>query len=201
MRTRIIEATTGPTGNHGKFLLGAFDAEWRWRSVLKSDAQPLLMHEGWSIEHLLVTDLATGEGALFRLGGFAPADLNKHRIWVCPLFEPFLTWLYARWPEWLSQNAELMLPLLGFIDNVPDLVTLTFDEAPFSMVGSRGKGDPTEALRRRVKGLRPRAMEFTKERAGFEDGLDAVLSEVLGDRHRTIVDDLFDAHEPKPEPT
>lgn len=41
-------------------------------------------------------DFATREGAAFSPGGFAKADLEKHRLWVCPMFEPFLEWLYKQ---------------------------------------------------------------------------------------------------------
>jgi len=56
----------------------------------------LLAHRGWTKEHLIVFDLETGEGAAFRPGGLAAADLERHRIHVCPLFEPFLEWLYKQ---------------------------------------------------------------------------------------------------------
>ncbi|WP_018349743.1 hypothetical protein [Longispora albida] len=57
----------------------------------------MLAGRGWGPEHTWVLDLQTSEGALFLLGGLAAADLNKTRIWVCPLFEPMLTWLYAQY--------------------------------------------------------------------------------------------------------
>lgn len=94
MRTQIIEATSG--GNWGKFLVGHFDAEWDRASEVDPSRSVLGLH-GWSRDRvMLVLDLATGEGALFNRGGVACADLNQHRVWVCPLFEPFLDWLYAQ---------------------------------------------------------------------------------------------------------
>lgn len=98
MQVKIIEATNVDAGgiNWGKFMLCRFDTEWEHRSVVGGD-RPLLRSLGWGPEHLWVMDLQTGEGALFRPGGFAAADLNtKHQIWVCPMFEPFLTWLYQQ---------------------------------------------------------------------------------------------------------
>lgn len=63
-------------------------------------------------------DLATGEGALFRHGGLASADLNRHKIWVCLLFEPFLQWLYQqpmdRIPDLAGQVVELPGSPTGF---------------------------------------------------------------------------------------
>ena len=95
MHTKIIEATNG--FNWGKFLLGRFDEqEASYRSVVSESGQPLLREIGWGASHLWVLDLQTGEGGCFRLGGLARADLNKHKIWVCPMFEPFLEWLYEQ---------------------------------------------------------------------------------------------------------
>jgi len=148
MKTKIIEATNG--FNHGKFLLGQFDHELGRRSALPVDQQHteedlvhlakvgvapqpyLLLQPRWERGTLLVLDLETGEGALFRPGGLAAADLHKHQIWVCPLFEPFLTWLYA----WAGSVGRLdgRLP----IDALPDLVELP--DAPSALYGYRRPG-------------------------------------------------------------
>ena len=132
MKTKIIEARNGPVANWGKFLVGRFDIEeWARRSVLPGAESPssLIRRLGWGLEHLFVMDLQTGEGATFRPGGYAAADLNKHQIWVCPLFEPFLTWLY-------QQN-------LTDLNHLPDLVDL---EAPVQLSGYRRPGPGSEAL-------------------------------------------------------
>lgn len=95
MRTKIVEASNG--ANWGKFLIGAFDdAEWEQRSAICDLRSGLLAQIGHGAGEVLVLDLQTSEGAIFRLGGYAAADLNKHRVWVCPLFEPFLKWLYLQ---------------------------------------------------------------------------------------------------------
>jgi hypothetical protein len=98
MKTKIIEATNYYHGgmNHGKFLVGKFDEkEFSRRSVL-ADKLPLLKFR-WAPTNVLVLDLETGEGAIFAPHGYAKADLNdKHQIWVCPLYERFLTWLYKQ---------------------------------------------------------------------------------------------------------
>lgn len=96
MLVRIFEATNVDAGgfNYGKFLVGRFEEEWEYRSLVSD--RPLLSKLGWTAQHLLVLDLATGEGALFRHHGLASSDLHKHRVWVCPLFEPFLAWLYRQ---------------------------------------------------------------------------------------------------------
>lgn len=91
METRFVEASNGL--NWGKFLVGRFEAEeWALRSQV--DDRGLIYGRGWTPEHVIVWDLQTGEGSIFAPHGSAAADLNKHRIWVCPLFEPFLIWLY-----------------------------------------------------------------------------------------------------------
>lgn len=95
METKIIEVTNGPR-NHGKMLVGRWDWEWDRASIVSALPQPLLGQLGWSRRHIVVFDLQTGEGATFLPGGLAAADLEKHRVWVCPLFEPFLEWLYAQ---------------------------------------------------------------------------------------------------------
>src|SRR5271169_5489625 len=80
--------------NWGKFMVARFDErEWTGRS--RVDGQVLLAGQcGWTPKHLLVLDLQTGEGAMFLPTGLAKADLDKHRVWVCPMFEVFLGWLY-----------------------------------------------------------------------------------------------------------
>jgi hypothetical protein len=74
MKTRLVEVTNGPM-NWGKFLLGAFDNEWEYRSAV--DSELLVAGRGWDRKSLLVLDLQTGEGAIFYPGGYAKADLDK----------------------------------------------------------------------------------------------------------------------------
>lgn len=139
MKTKIVEFTN--TFNWGKFLVGSFD-EAEWSRTTEIEHPPgvvsgisLLWRLGWTPEHLWVLDLSTGEGALFRSGGNARADLEKHKVWVCPMFEPFLRWLYAH-PEHCKD-----------ISTLPDLVTAT-DEATMrasAIYGYRRSGQPPEA--------------------------------------------------------
>lgn len=119
MKTRLVEVTNGPL-NWGKFLLGTFDSEWEYRSVI--DSTPLVAGRGWDRKSILLLDLQTGEGAIFYPGGYAKADLDKHKIWVCPMFEPFLTWLYKQ-PDPFAIPAHVDLP-----------------DAPFAMQGYRRSG-------------------------------------------------------------
>lgn len=106
MKIKLIEVTNGEL-NWGKFLLGQFNTEWDYKSVI--DGNSIIAGRGWSLDHILVLDLQTGEGAMFRLGGLAKADLDKHRIWVCPMYEPFLTWLYKQ-PDPFAIPAHVDLP-------------------------------------------------------------------------------------------
>lgn len=147
MQTKVIEVTNG--FNWGKFMLGRPDQEWQLRSGLYDVARratdetlgedtydqlnatnpstrPLLAQLGWGPEHLWVLDLQTGEGAYFLPGGHAKNDLDRHRIWVCPMFEPFLSWLY-------QQD-------LSDLDALPTGVELTEDAAPSALYGHRRPG-------------------------------------------------------------
>jgi hypothetical protein len=127
MKTKIIEATNVEHGgiNHGKFLVARFDNEWSYQSAI--DQRPLLRGRGWSPEHVLVLDLQTGEGAIFQPGGYAKADLDKRKIWVCPMFESFLAWLYTR--------------DLRDLDQLPALIQL---DAESALYGYRREGDTGE---------------------------------------------------------
>jgi hypothetical protein len=73
----------------------------------------------------IVFDLQTCEGTAFRPGGRAKYDLDKHKIWVCPLFEPFLEWLYKQ-----PQHDDLTA--------LPD--TIDLPDVPFALSGYRRNG-------------------------------------------------------------
>lgn len=129
MRTFFFEASQnveGGVANWGKFAVCRWDGEeWLRPSALPAaGGAGLVAGRGWTAQHLWVLDLQTGEGACFRPGGYVKADLEKHAIWVCPMFEPFLEWLYR---QDLSDLATL-----------PRMVALP--EAPFEMVGYRRPG-------------------------------------------------------------
>jgi hypothetical protein len=109
MKIKFIEAVNvdrfGGTFNWGKFCLFQFDAELRHPSMLQLDdpeedaiqrKYPLLTLIGYSHKNIIVFDLQTREGAAFIPAGYAEADLNAKKIWVCPMYEPFLTWLYTQ---------------------------------------------------------------------------------------------------------
>lgn len=119
MKLDFIEATNGPR-NWGKFLLIRFDDEWSVKSII--DERPMLSGRGWTSEHYFLLDLQTGEGAMFLHGGNARADLDKRQIWVCPLYEPFLKWLY--------EQKDL--------DNLPNHIDLP--DAEFQFQGYRRPG-------------------------------------------------------------
>lgn len=123
MKTRIIEAHDASNFNWGKFLVGRFDSEWPVGSII-GGGKSLLNSRGWTPRHLLVLDLETGEGFLAAPGGMASADLNKHAIWVCPMYEYFLEWLY-------TQD-------LTDLDALPAVVNL--GKVPVAMQGYRRSG-------------------------------------------------------------
>jgi len=107
VETKFIEAEhPGGLGNWGKFMLAKFTPEeWQRQSAVTGS---FLRGRGWDREHLLIFDMQTGEGAMFRHGGLASADLKKHAIWVCPLFPYFLEWLYGQDVTDLSKLPSLV---------------------------------------------------------------------------------------------
>lgn len=138
MELHLFEARTAghKYGNWGKFAVARYGPkEQAWVSAMPREEYPdgaalglppypLLKELGWSSpRHIWVFDLQTGEGGMFTHGGYAVADLERRQLWVCPLFEPFLTWLY-RQP-------------LDELDKLPRLVEL---EAPFALQGFRRIG-------------------------------------------------------------
>ena len=123
MKTKIIEAYDASEFNWGKFMLCQFEEhEWAARSAV--DDRPVLQGRGWSPKHLWILDLQTGEGFCTGTWGLASADLGKHAVWVCPMYEPFLGWLY-------QQD-------LSDLDALPPSVNL--GEVPTAMSGYRREG-------------------------------------------------------------
>lgn len=138
MNLKMIEAH-GNGLNWGKFSIGQLTAdEWATRSEVPGPSQlaphTLLQQIGfWTPDDswVWVLDLQTREGAWFHVGhGLAKADLEKHKLWVCPLYEPFLAWLYDNWP------AD------GNLDDLPATVELPEAEAAFH--GHRRPGPENE---------------------------------------------------------
>lgn len=136
MKSKFVEASHSleGAGNWGKFMIARFtEEEWARRSAMPdAHGQRLLSGRGWALAHVMVFDLQTGEGAMFRPGGLASSDLNKHKIWVCPLFEPFLAWFY----QWCRANPGT------WWDDLPQIVALP--DAEFSLFGFRRPGPPPE---------------------------------------------------------
>lgn len=165
MLTKFIEAGQGTDANHirnwGKFVLGSFTpVEWAQSARFPGCPDQSLLHsQGWTGQHFLLFDLATAEGALFQPGGSAAADLARHQIWVCPLFEPFLEWLYT------FQQAHVS----GWWDHLPPYVVLP--DVEFELRGYRREGPP----------LTPREQEAIRAQAEAESRMqDArMLAETL----------------------
>jgi hypothetical protein len=132
VKLKFLEVTNG-RANWGKFCIGTFTAEeWQQRAVI--DGGPLIAGRGWTPRHVWILDLQTGEGAMFLPGGLARADLEKHAIWVCPMYEPMLKWLYDR-VRGASDVAAAIAALPDHID-LPD--------APFALSGYRWPGPNQE---------------------------------------------------------
>jgi hypothetical protein len=133
VKTKMIEAvqSAGRPGNWGKFLVGVFDERERAHESRVDPGRELLAACGWwgtATSNLWVLDLQTGEGAFLNPHGSANADLARHRVWVCPMYEPFLEWLYAAF------RADPGLDIAG----LPDVVELP--DAEFALAGYRRPG-------------------------------------------------------------
>lgn len=128
MQTYFIEVTN--KFNWGKFMVGRFTTEeWCVPSRI-GKLHSLIGGRGWSLQHIFVMDLQTGEGAMFlpnrNFPEAAKVDLDNRKIWICPMFEPFLKWLYAQ------DLQDLTL--------LPSLVEFTMAEAEPAMYGYRREG-------------------------------------------------------------
>lgn len=121
----FIEATDGTEFNYGKFMVARFTPEEYARPAVINVGHALLPAIGHNQKDILVMDLQTCEGAIFTPGGVASSDLNKHKVWVCPMFEPFLEWLYRQ--------------DLTDLGKLPAMVNL--GDVPTSMQGYRRSGN------------------------------------------------------------
>jgi hypothetical protein len=131
VKLKFIEITNGPA-NWGKFAVATFTPEeWQQRAVI--DGHSIIAGRGWTDRHVWVLDLQTGEGAMFRPGGSAKHDLDKHAIWVCPMYQPMLEWLYSRVGDAKDVAAAIAA--------LPDHVDLP--DAPFALSGYRRPGPGT----------------------------------------------------------
>lgn len=144
MRTHIIEATN-KNQNWGKFLLGVLDDEWdRFpetpgcnTGVPLLASLPRTRGQKWDrARDVLIMDLQTREAAVFALEGDPRVELERHQVWVCPLFEPFLGWLYSQ-----PVDRVLSLDLPAWID-IPD--------AKFAWAGHRRSGAEPIAEKREI---------------------------------------------------
>ncbi len=128
MDTKFVEAGHGPDGgNWGKFLVGRYTED-----ELAEPAQfpgcegsrRLVNLGGPGRQDIWVLDLQTGEGARFPIEFVRDVDvhhqLNKHRIWVCPLYEPFVAFLFGyignhqrTWWDTLPRTVEM--PTAGIV--------------------------------------------------------------------------------------
>ncbi len=115
--------------NWGKFIICEYGPEEISYKSLVDEGANLLRTCGYHEQNLWrwILDIQTGEGLSVRVEkdgrGNAKADLSKHKIWVCPLFEPMLDWFYKN----------------GFcpVDELPSLINLSLEEAPFALQGYR----------------------------------------------------------------
>lgn len=172
MRTHIIEATNGPR-NWGKFMLCFLTPSELEHHSPVSEGR-LFQDIGYNQRMVWIMDLQTQEGAAFYPGGSASADLDRHRIWVCPLFEPFLTWLY-------TQRLEDI-----YSCNLPHHIDLP--TAEFYLSGYRRGGHP----RHRRPALHAEEIKAKGEAAEVEELIDALRGlhsddPMLNELHDTLL--------------
>ncbi len=138
MDTKFIEAGNG--GNWGKFLIGRYDGrELVTRAQLPGceiEPRPLVSLRGPGQDLIWVLDLATGEGAAYNISHVRAFDAprllhEKHRIHVCLLYEPLLTWLF----EFIDQHFDT------WWDTLPPYVIF---DAPGGLYGYRRAGATLE---------------------------------------------------------
>jgi hypothetical protein len=141
MKTHFLEATNDDL-NWGKFLVCIYDDEEKsYKSQMCPDlfGRPLLVSTGRGRPSFWLLDLQTGEGAEF----YPPApkdaftakfDLDKHAVWVCPMYEPTLVWLY--------QNSHLVFG--GGLPGKINLPNAEFSFRGYRRPGPRGAEDDRE---------------------------------------------------------
>ena len=133
MDTRFIEASNGV--NYGKFMVARFDMEETLRKTAMPEAvgtESFFSYAGlrrMTPERTLVMDLQTGEGAEFSLRGgrqeAAWALRERHpKLWVCPLFPPFLGWLF----DFVQTQPDPRRHELD-LESIPNFIDLTGKDA------------------------------------------------------------------------
>lgn len=163
MDLHIIEAESG--FNWGKFGVAKFTRGEMRRPSFVDVGRPFtsLIGTRWGgvHDHVFVLDIQTGEGALFRPGGYPAADLTKHQIWVCPLFEPFLTWLY-------QQDLTDLTALPQVIQLPSDTASMYGYRRPGPLVDPRGRNPSPAELLDKFMTVEDLSAEQLAERLGCE---------------------------------
>lgn len=144
MISKIIEATNTNKFNFGKFNVSVYDAEERSRASIINEGFNLLRSIGKHPDDVMVADLQTSEALTFpayfrnyrggdpeRLAGEVHYYMGKHKIWVCPLYEPFVCWLF-------EQDLEDIRKLPPMVDTLPEEVS--------SLFGYRRQGNEPEPV-------------------------------------------------------
>jgi hypothetical protein len=137
MKTMFLEAGHGPAapGNWGKFMIARYEPHELTEPTRYPGCegrQGIVNQRGWAGDHFWVLDLVTGEGVRFHVGAVPEIDahnaLEEHPVWVCPLFEPMLVWLF----KFVGGRPET------WWDELPR--TIDLPDAPFQLYGYRRSG-------------------------------------------------------------
>lgn len=98
MITKLIETTD--MFNHGKFLVGQMEGfELTQYLAIKDDGRQLSHVLHASPSKFWVLDCATCEGAFFDFSNDAYYQLERHQVWVCPMFPLFLEWAFEKFKQ------------------------------------------------------------------------------------------------------
>jgi len=93
MRLYLFEASSGWAKNYGTFAVGRLGSEELRQESAYYPGSSALGQRKYDERKLWAMDMVTCEGAAFDPKADLVSQLERHQIWVCVLYEPFLRWL------------------------------------------------------------------------------------------------------------
>ncbi len=199
----------GLGGNWGKFAVGRWTVQELGEKTQfpGCEGQRIASLHGWGGDHVWLFDLQTGESARFYINNPVPVDvrsqLKNHQIWVCPMFEPFMVWLWSHirlnpsWWDTLPRTVELPadtpFEVAGFRRPGPNADLLErFDRIEELLEQLRGASDERETARTyggyEIAELTPELVERLAEEAEAGYPLDKLTPRPDDGRKRTDAD-------------
>ncbi len=184
-----VDAQTGFGGNWGKFAVGRWsNEELREKTKFPGcEGQYITSLRGHGMTHVWLFDLQTGEGARFHTNNPIPVDvrsqLKDHQIWVCPMFEPFMVWLWH----------HMTVTGLDWWEHLPR--TIELPDAPFDTAGYRRAG-PDAAILERFERIEELLAELLGGRhtSGGVPLTDKVIADLAADAEAGYLPDKLTPH-------